>query len=92
MGEWRCSFIILDVGTGWRWVVSFTSLPLYPPGESPRTHCIGGWAGPRAGLKAVEKRNVDWVTITICKTYSLLNSYFNFSYDNVVFIKAIISN
>jgi hypothetical protein len=31
-------------------------LPLYPGGGSPRTHCIGGWVGPRAGLDDVEKR------------------------------------
>jgi hypothetical protein len=26
---------ILDPGTRWRWVVSFTHRPLYPPGKSP---------------------------------------------------------
>jgi hypothetical protein len=26
---------ILDLGTRWRWVVSFTSRPLYPQGKSP---------------------------------------------------------
>jgi len=26
---------ILDVGTRWRWVVSFTHRPLYPKGKSP---------------------------------------------------------
>jgi hypothetical protein len=26
---------ILDLGTRWRWVVSFTPWPLYPQGESP---------------------------------------------------------
>jgi len=25
-----------------------------PPGKRPGTHCIGGWAGPRAGLDDVE--------------------------------------
>jgi hypothetical protein len=29
MGEWRYSSTILDSGTRWRWVVSFTPLPLY---------------------------------------------------------------
>jgi hypothetical protein len=23
---------------------------LYPRGKDPRTHCSGGWVGPRAGL------------------------------------------
>jgi hypothetical protein len=35
----------LDLGTSWRWVVSFTAQPLYPRGM-----------GPRAGLGDVEKR------------------------------------
>jgi hypothetical protein len=26
----------LDLGTSWRWVVSFTPLPLYPQGNSPQ--------------------------------------------------------
>ena len=26
-----------------------------PQGKRPRTHCIGGWAGPRAGLDACGK-------------------------------------
>jgi hypothetical protein len=36
MEEWRYSFTILDLGIRWRWVVSFTLQPLYPPGKSPR--------------------------------------------------------
>jgi hypothetical protein len=26
---------------------------------SPGTHCVGGWVGPRAGLDAVEQRNIS---------------------------------
>jgi hypothetical protein len=40
----------LDLGTSWRWVVSFTPRPFYPG-----THCTGGWVGPRTGLDGVEK-------------------------------------
>jgi hypothetical protein len=29
MGEWRYSYIILDLGTRWKLVVSFTLWPLY---------------------------------------------------------------
>jgi hypothetical protein len=36
MGEWRYSVIILDLGTRWRRVVSFTPLPLHPRGRSSR--------------------------------------------------------
>jgi hypothetical protein len=35
-GEWGYSSTILDLGTRWRWLVSFTLLPLYPRGKSPR--------------------------------------------------------
>jgi hypothetical protein len=26
-----------------------------PPGKRPRTHCIGGWVGPKAGLDGYGK-------------------------------------
>jgi len=32
------------------------ALAALPPGESPGTHYIGGWVGPRAGLDAVARR------------------------------------
>jgi hypothetical protein len=35
MGEWGYSSNLLDLGTRWRWAVSFTPLPLYPPGKEP---------------------------------------------------------
>jgi hypothetical protein len=38
-GVWRSGCIdphFLDLGTSWRWVVSFTPRPLYPRGKSPR--------------------------------------------------------
>jgi hypothetical protein len=58
MGEWRYSSTILDLGTRWRWVVSYTPRPLYPEEILPGTHWIGGWVGPRAGLDVVEKRKI----------------------------------
>jgi hypothetical protein len=62
MGEWRYSSIILDLGTRWRWVVTFTPLSRFTTGEgAPATHWIGGWVGPRAGLDAVEKRTILYV-------------------------------
>jgi len=33
---------------------SFTPRPLNPLGNTPGTHWIGDWEGPRAGLDAVE--------------------------------------
>jgi hypothetical protein len=40
MGEWRHSSTILDLGTRWRWVVSFTPQPLYP--QYPLDGRLGG--------------------------------------------------
>jgi hypothetical protein len=45
----------LDLGSSWRWVVSFTCLPLCPRGKNPGTHCLGGWLGLRAGLDNMVK-------------------------------------
>jgi len=47
---------VLDLGTRWRWVVSFTPRPLYPKGRNPDTHWTGGWVGPIAGTDAEAKR------------------------------------
>jgi hypothetical protein len=35
VGKWRYSPTILNLGTGWRWVVRFTPRPLYPREKSP---------------------------------------------------------
>jgi hypothetical protein len=51
MGERRYSSAILDLGTRWRYVVSFTPWPLYP-----RYHFRGGRVGPRGGLDAMGTR------------------------------------
>jgi hypothetical protein len=50
-----------DLGTSWRWVVSFTPLPLYPQERAPDTHFLGGWVDPRAGLDDMEKWNFFFV-------------------------------
>jgi len=39
-------------------MVSFMPRPLYPQGEAPDTHWIGGWVGPRAVLDAAVKRYI----------------------------------
>jgi hypothetical protein len=36
LGSGGIAPLILDLGTRWRWVVSFTPLPLYPQGKSRR--------------------------------------------------------
>jgi hypothetical protein len=57
MGEWRCSSTILDLGTRWRWVVSFTPWPFYPPRKEPLIS-IGqeaGWTQKQSGHSGEEK-------------------------------------
>jgi hypothetical protein len=44
MGEWRYSSTILDLGTSWRRVVSFTPRPFDPEESARGTLWIGGWA------------------------------------------------
>jgi len=47
---------ILNLGTTWRRVVSFT-----PRERDIGTHGIGGWVDPRDGLDAVAKRNNPFI-------------------------------
>jgi hypothetical protein len=53
MEEWRYSSTILDLGTRWRWVVSFTPRAASPRRKSPRS-----LLDRRASLKAVQIRNI----------------------------------
>jgi hypothetical protein len=52
IGDWRYSCTILHLGTGWRWVVSFTLRPLYPPYPLYRILC---GLQSRCGLCGKEK-------------------------------------
>jgi hypothetical protein len=54
----RLRFIILDLSTGWRCVVSFTSRSFIPI-ETHGISWIGGWVGPKAGLDDVEKKKIS---------------------------------
>jgi hypothetical protein len=47
---------ILNFGSRYRLVVSFTPRPLYSLGKYPGTPWIGGWVIPRTGLKATAKK------------------------------------
>jgi hypothetical protein len=58
MGKWRYSSIIFDLGTTWRWMISFMSSLLHPRGRAPDTHWIGGSVGPRDNLGSMGKRNL----------------------------------
>jgi hypothetical protein len=65
MGKWRYSSKIIDLGTRWKGVVDFTLRPLYPEGNCPGTHYVGGWVESRAGLDAVGKRKAENQTLAI---------------------------
>jgi hypothetical protein len=47
---------ILDLGTRWRSVISFTPRPLYPQEKSLWNLWIGGWVAP-AGNRTLEPRS-----------------------------------
>jgi hypothetical protein len=55
---WYYNSTILDLGTSWRRVISFTPRPFYPREIAPGTLWIRGWVGPRAGLETMEKRKI----------------------------------
>jgi hypothetical protein len=59
MGEWRYSSTILDLGTRWRWAISFTPRMLYPRGNCPRYPLDRRLSGPqsRSG-RCGEERNL----------------------------------
>jgi hypothetical protein len=60
-GSGRIDLRFLDLGNSWRWVVRFTSLPLYPRGKSSRPHWIGSWMGLKGDLGDTEK----WGSLTL---------------------------
>jgi hypothetical protein len=71
MGEQRHSSTILDLGTRWRRVVSFTPRLLQPPGKSPPPVPInyeGGWA--LEPVWSSWRREKSWP----CRRFSILKS------------------
>jgi hypothetical protein len=49
---WSADPYFFDIGTSWRWVVSFMPCRVIPGKD---THWIGGWVDPRTGLSNMEK-------------------------------------
>jgi hypothetical protein len=47
----------LDIGTSWRWVVSFTPRPLYPRGKSPRYPLDRRLGGPQPVWTILRREN-----------------------------------
>jgi hypothetical protein len=71
----------LDIGTSWRWVVSFKPQPLYPLQKTLGTHCVGGWVGsrdaksnPSVAIPTTVPRLSDF-----CYRYSLFLTNTNFT-------------
>jgi hypothetical protein len=56
MGERCIEPVFFDLGTSWRWVVSFTPRPLYPRGKSPRYPLDRRLGGPQGRSRRLEKR------------------------------------
>jgi hypothetical protein len=74
-GVWGSGCIdphFLDLGTSWRWVVSFTPRPLYPRGKSPRYPLYRRFGGPqnRSGQHGEE----EILTPTATRTPTLRSS------------------
>jgi hypothetical protein len=55
MGKWKYSSTFLGLGTRWRWVVSFTTLPLYPWGKSPQYPSDGRLGEPQSRSERCEE-------------------------------------
>jgi hypothetical protein len=57
MGQWRYGSTILDLGTRWRYMFSFTPRPLYLRGKCPRYPLYRRLGGPQSqsGRCGVEK-------------------------------------
>jgi hypothetical protein len=58
MWEWRYSSTILDFGTRWRWMISFTPRPLITGERAAGTNWIWGWMGPQSrSIRCEEETN-----------------------------------
>jgi hypothetical protein len=55
-GGVEVSSTIIDLGSRWRWVLTFMHCHLSPRETAPGTHCIGGWVALIAGLETWRKK------------------------------------
>jgi hypothetical protein len=81
-GGGGCIYPHFDLGTSWRWVVSFTPRPLYPRGKSPGTHWMGCWVDPRAGLDDLEKRKfltLPWLELRPLRCPAVASRYTDYA-------------
>jgi hypothetical protein len=86
MRKWRYSSIILNLGTRWRWLVSFMPLPLYPWGynhQYPMDRKSGGpqsWSGCCGGKSLASARN--WTRHPPHSLVTILTELWRFSNYN----------
>jgi hypothetical protein len=84
---------ILNLGTGWRWVVSLKTWLHYsppPPIERAPVTCLaGGWVGPTVGVNAVNKRKIS-CTCRKSDPDSIAESLYHLSY--AVFMRTKLYN
>jgi hypothetical protein len=73
MGEWRYSTTILDLGTRWRWTVSFTPLSLYPRERNPRYPLDRRLCVPQKNLTPAGNRTPVFQLVAIPIELSLLH-------------------
>jgi hypothetical protein len=59
MGEGQYSSTILDLGSRWRWVVSFTPWRIYPRGKSTRCPLDRRLGGPQCLYGRLEVENIS---------------------------------
>lgn len=70
---------MLNLSTGWRWVVNFMSHLLYPQEITPRAHWIGSWMGSRTSLDVL-----GGLYCHIVKEMSLYSFHYNYILLNSV--------
>jgi hypothetical protein len=86
------SSIILDLGTGWSWVVSFTPRPLYPWGVSFRACRYADWAIPTPRCRGIlEKWDMTmWTGLNWAMMGSVNRLWWSFDFcDNTECFEAL---
>jgi hypothetical protein len=65
----------LDLGSSWRWVVSFTPWPLYPRGKSPRYLLDRRLGGPqsRSGHGETRYSYVQFISVCWLRVFKTLH-------------------
>jgi hypothetical protein len=58
MGEWRYNSTILDLGTRWKWMASFTFLPFYRRRRRSRYPLNRRLGGPQSRFEALKKTKI----------------------------------